>query len=204
MCGSGGEERDSILASHEAWENELNVTIQERKFSFRSTYDISAPGVTYFAQKAFFAFLDKLELRTKAGELVAKLQSHFTFIRTNYDFILTDGRTYHFLCEKIWKGVYVCERSEESFHLYRHKGLRYSIFKGDDQIAAITKNRLVIGNGNEYDIRMNSDADVIVISCMVLALNTGDGDDDKDSTVTYDFGNVGPEDRRFDDSWAPR
>ncbi|HEY5329209.1 MAG TPA: hypothetical protein VFC39_18785 [Acidobacteriaceae bacterium] len=181
----------------------MNVTIHERKFSFRSTYDISAPGVTYFAQKAFLAFLARLELRTEAGQVVAKLQSHFTFIRSNYDFVLADGRTYHFLCEKLWKGVYVCERPGESFHLYQHKGLRFSIFKGDSQIAAITKNRFVIGNGNEYDIRMNSDADVVVICCMVLALNTGTGDEAGNSSATYHFGSIGPEDRRFDEFWVP-
>ncbi len=182
----------------------MDVTIRERKLSFRSTYDIFSPGHRYLAEKAFLAFLDKLELRTNTGQLVVTLQSRFTLFRTKYDFVFASGRTYHFICEKIWKRVYVCEGPQETFRLYHHKGLRFSVFKDDDQIAAITKNRLVVGNGNEYDIRMNSDANVVVICWMMLAINTGDKDDEHESTATYDFGNIGPEDRRFDESWVPR
>jgi hypothetical protein len=42
----------------------------------------------------------------------------------------------------------------------------------------------------------------IVVICMVLALNTSENSDD-DATVTYDFGNVGPEAKPFDNPWEP-
>jgi len=76
--------------------------------------------------------------------------------------------------------------------LYEHKGLRYSIFDGDSQIAAFTKNRVVIGSGNEYDIQMNDDADLPLVISMVLTVNTAENDSDK-ATVTVDLGNIGPE-----------
>ncbi len=119
-----------------------------------------------------------------------------------HDFELSDGRTYRFHCEKFWKGVFVCRRNEECFRLYQHKGLRYSIFRDGDQIAAFTKNRLVIGKGNQYDIQMNADADLVLVLCLVLTVNTAENDDN-DATFTIDFGNIGPEDRPFDESWEP-
>jgi uncharacterized protein YxjI len=180
----------------------VNVTIKEHKFSLRSEYDISAPSVAYSAQKAYFSLLDKLEIQTGDGRVVASLKSHLTVFATDYDFLLADGRTYKFTSEKIWKGVYLCEGSGENYHLYQHKGLLYSIFKGDSQIAAISRNSFVIGSGNEYDIAMNSDADVVVISCMILALNTHESDDNNDA-FTFDFGSIGPEDRKFYESWGP-
>jgi hypothetical protein len=87
------------------------------------------------------------------------------------------------------------------FRLYSHKGLNYSVFQNDVQIAAFTKNRIVVGKGNQYDLRINRDANGIVVICMVLALNTSENSDD--TTVTYDFGNVGPEAKPFDNSWEP-
>jgi hypothetical protein len=38
---------------------------------------------------------------------------------------------------------------------------------------------------------------------MVLCLNTEDDDDETNSTFTYDFGQLGPEDRKFDETWRP-
>jgi len=90
----------------------------------------------------------------------------------------------------------------ETFRLYQHKGRRWSIFQNDLQIAAFTKNSITIGKGNEYDLRMNSNADVLVVICLTLTLNTSENDDDN-ATVTIDLGNIGPEDRPFDESWEP-
>jgi hypothetical protein len=62
-----------------------------------------------------------------------------------------------------------------------------------------------VGTGHAYEIRMNADADFLVMACMILALNTAKEDSsDEQSRFTYEFGNFGPEDRRFDESWEPR
>jgi uncharacterized protein YxjI len=183
----------------------MDATIREHKFSLRSEYDIESPKASYTAQKALLSFLDKVEVQTGSGSVVATIHGNFSLFRANYDFAFADGRNFHYECEKFWKGVYACQCAEEIYHLFQHKGVRYSIFKGEDQVAAITGNRLIVGSGHEYDIRMNADADFLVIACMILALNTADEDgSDNDSTFTYDFGNIGPEDRRFDESWQPQ
>ncbi|HEY6377447.1 MAG TPA: hypothetical protein VIX90_18140 [Edaphobacter sp.] len=178
----------------------MNVTIQEHKFSFLSEYDISTPDASFYARKNFFG--NSLQLQNKNGRDVAKIQSRFSFFRNEYDFELTDGGIYRFQCEKRLKGVYLCDHNEDHLYLYRHKGVRYSIFKDDRQIAAISRNRVVIGKGHRYEIAVNADANIVVILCMMLALNTPE-DDPNDSTVTYDCGNVGPEERPYDESWRP-
>jgi hypothetical protein len=58
----------------------------------------------------------------------------------------------------------------------------------------------VVANGNRYEIEVNRDANVVLVICMVLAINTA-LNDNKEATVSYDFGNIGPEDRPFDKSW---
>jgi uncharacterized protein YxjI len=180
----------------------VDVTIQERIVSFTSEYDISAPSGDYYARKTIFSLTDQLELTTAAGQPVAKIEGEISPLRHKHEFILTDGRTYQFGCEKIWKQVYACEGNGEAYTLYEHRGLNYSIFNGDRQIAAFTKNRVVIGNANEYSIRMDSDANLIVALCMVLTINSSENDD-HNTTVNIDLGNL-LEDKPFDTSWQPR
>jgi hypothetical protein len=180
----------------------LNVTIEEGKFSFRSEYEISAGDSIYYARK-LSSFLAKLELhsQSKDGHLLAKIQSRFSF-RDKYNFELSDGRVWHFECEKLLKRVFLCQCSEGSLRMYQHKGLRFSIFQNDRQIGAFSKNSVTYGKGNRYELLINDDADLIVVLCMILGFNTAN-EDDKEDTVTYDFGNIGPEDRPFDESWQP-
>ena len=103
----------------------------------------------------------------------------------------------------MWTQVYKCEGAGETYTLYVHRGLKFSIFKDDRQIAAFTKNLVVLGSGNCYEIRMDSDVDALLIVCMVITLNSAEFDEDKE-TVSVDFGNIGPQGRKFDDSWEPR
>lgn len=124
---------------------------------------------------------------------MAKIKSRFSFWRSEYDFELADGSVYYFHCEKVWKRVFVCESDKERFHQYEHKGLNYSIFQ-NSQIASFSRNSLKIGKGDEYEIRMNDDANLVVVICLARIIDSAENKDN-DATVTYDFGNVGPEDR---------
>ena len=86
--------------------------------------------------------------------------------------------------EKIWKGVYLCECRDESFTLYEHKGLNYSIFQNNSQIAAFTKNRVRIRNGDSYEIRPNDDADLVVVICLALSVDASENQEDT-ASVTF-------------------
>jgi uncharacterized protein YxjI len=120
----------------------VNITVQQREFSIRSEYEISAPGCIYFAQKKFFSWRDKIKLTGPRGQTLARIRSRLSLFRCRYDFEFLEGKTYRFRREKFWKGVFLCESSQESFTLYEHKGLNYSIFQNGCQIAAFSKNRL--------------------------------------------------------------
>ena len=181
----------------------MNITVQQREFSIRSEYEISAPGCIYFAQKKFFSWRDKIKLTGPRGQTLARIRSRLSLFRCRYDFEFPEGKTYHFRREKFWKGVFLCESSQESFTLYEHKGLNYSIFQSGCQIAAFSKNRLKIGDGDRYEILMNDDANLLVVICLALTVDASENEGDT-ASVTYDFGNIGPEDRSFDKSWEPR
>jgi uncharacterized protein YxjI len=181
----------------------MDVSVQERMVSFSSEYDIITPAVNYYARKAILAVNDRIEVTKEDGAVAAHIQGHFSPLRSKHDFTFADGRVFAFECEKMWTQVYKCEGAGETYTLYVHRGLKFSIFKDDRQIAAFTKNLVVLGSGNCYEIRMDSDVDALLIVCMVITLNSAEFDEDKE-TVSVDFGNIGPQGRKFDDSWEPR
>lgn len=135
-------------------------------------------------------------------QVLAQIEGRLSFFKSRYEFTLPDGTIYHFESQDAWKGVYACDGGKEHYVLYSHKGLNYSIFQDDTQIAAFTKNRFHVGNEDQYDLRMNDDANLLAIVCVVLIVdasqNAGGG-----ATLNVDFGNVGPEAKPFDKSWEP-
>lgn len=152
----------------------MDISIDERSLSLRTEYDISTPGQDYFAQKKFFSLTNQIDVGTAAGEAVASLQSHPSLFHLNYDFNFANGCQYSFRCIKAWKGVYTCGGNGQSLTVYQRKGLKWSIFECERQIAAFTKNRVVFGNGNRYDVRINSDANHLLAISIVLALSVSD------------------------------
>lgn len=180
----------------------MYLTVKESRFAWPSKYEIETPDAAYYAQRSSFTMLPHVRLVDSGNAVVATLQRRWSLFRTKYDFDFSNGRTYRFWCEKVWKGVYVCENREEQFRLYAHKGSLYSVFQNDIQIAAIVRNSAIIGPGNEYEIWMNSGANVLVICSMILALNTEENGNRR-STLTIDFSKIGPQEKPFDESWRP-
>lgn len=180
----------------------MEITVKERAVSIRSEYEIETSGSYYFARKAFFSFPSKIELQASDGRALAAIRGRLSFLREKYDFLLSGGGDFHFQCVNRWKRVFVCEGDKESFRVYGHKGLKFSIFKGETQVAAFEKNRIVFGCGNQYDVRLNDNVNVILIVCIVLALCNSE-DDDHGAGVTIDMGSIGPEEKAYDEHWQP-
>jgi len=181
----------------------MDLSIKERIISLRSTYDIVAPGgATYTAEKKIFSLFPNLKVVDSAGQIAANLKGGFALFSQKYDFVFADGRTYHYKTESRIKPVYLAEGNGEQYRLYRHRGVKFSIYKGDTQVAAITKNRIAIGSGNEYQVQISSDADPLVVAAMMLAFNSSK-EDDKKGAVSVDVGYMGLEAKPFDSSWQP-
>jgi uncharacterized protein YxjI len=178
------------------------VVVQQRVFTFSSEYEIETPACIYSAKKKSFLRSHKIRLFAPRSRLLATIGGNFVF-RPKYNIKIADGKIYHFWCEKFWKGVFACKNGEESFYLYQHKGLNYSIFQNDSQIAAFSRNRVKIGGTDRYEIRMNDDANLVLIICMALVIDCGELEDETAGTLTIDLGSLGPEAHPFNPSWEP-
>lgn len=180
----------------------MDITIEQNALAVRPEYEITTPACIYMARQKPFSWGDNILVTGPRERLVATIRSRFSFFRSKYHYELVDGTSYQFRAEKLLPVVYVCEGPNECYRLYDHKGLNYSIFQGDAQIAAFSKNRITIANGNTYDVRVNDDANLLVVICMVLTINASE-EGGNNTTARYDFGQIGPEARPFDKSWEP-
>ncbi len=179
----------------------MNVAIKQHKSGMTSKYDISTSQGDYYAERKFFSIGAKLTVWTGDVE-AAKITGHFSLFRKSYDIELTGGTIYAARTESCWKGVYTCEGNGESYRLYAHRGHNYSVFQGGTQIAAFTKNAISIGMGDEYELRINRNANLLLLICLVLAMDDIYSEGHKE-TINLDFGRIGPEGRRFDETWEP-
>jgi len=180
----------------------MQMNVRRGTGSLGSEYEIETPGCLYFAKQKFFSLKKRITLTGPRERPVAQIAGTTAFFHSHFDFDLADGKSYEFWTESTWKGVYCCGNKLESYRLYRHKGLDYSIFQSDVQIAAFTKNKIEIGNSDQYEVLLNDDANPVLIICMALTIDVLESPTSGPG-VTYDAGNIGPEERPFDRSWLP-
>ena len=175
----------------------MDVVIQERRFTFSSEYEILGAGPALRARREAFSFPARIQVKFENGPTFVTIQGRLAIVRRKYNIHFADGRDYAFHCEKVRKGVYHCQRGDDVYRLYHHRGHRYSIFRNDRQIAAVQRAVYTVSRGNRFEVRMNRDADVTMVASMVLAMNHAEGESDAYEHVR------GSEDRKFDDNWQP-
>jgi len=172
---------------------QVQLTIRIRHFDAQSQVPCSEE--TFFVQR-------QRRLFTESGSILATITSRFYWFRAKYDFELSSGEIYHFRSTKLWKPTFTCESQAGCFVLYQHKGLHFSVFQNDRQIAAFKKKRLKLANGDRYAIRINTDANIVVVLCLALAVDVMDYDENE-FAMAVDFGNIGPEAKPLNESWEP-
>ena len=180
----------------------MDILIQEARFSSPVSYTIEAPQQTWNATKKAWSLHAHLTLQAGDDSVLARIDGE-SLIFNRFTISLASGSTYHYQVESGWKGVDRCDGPAGPFFLYAHKGNRYSVFQSEQQIAAIESDKMIVGNGRTFRLRLEPDSDRALLVAMVLCLNTENGDDKQQDAFTYDFGRIGPEDRKFDEAWRP-
>ena len=180
----------------------MNIGIEQHKWSLSSKYDIFVGGTNYSASKSLLSFRDRVTVFNENEKCVARISSHLTFFRPRYDFIINE-KEYAFSCVSLWKGIYTCIDDQKEYYLYHHKRRDYSIFRGEKQIAAFSKEFMSVGKGDIYRIEANDDCEPLLIICLALTVDTTESENKNGNTLTLDFGNIGPEAFPFDRNWRP-
>lgn len=102
---------------------------------------------------------------------------------------------------RIFKGHWRLENGADIFDFYIHKGHKKSLFKNGNQIAAYDKKYFHLFEKDTIYIAANNNEPVALLISFAIAFDLGSENDG--AIVTYDVGNIGPEERTDDINWKP-
>jgi hypothetical protein len=133
-----------------------------------------------------------------------KMSVKRSWFKSSYEMIFSNGKTAHLKPIGGFKENYECSYLDKNYFLYVHKGLNISIFNDKFQIGFIKKPKKIFKNSYDLEFSANDDVNgpLLLFFCLVVYYNQSKSSEQ--SSVTFDFGNIGPEEFAFNESWKPR
>ncbi len=184
----------------------MQININQQKIAFGAKYEIfNEDEKEYFAKSEIFTFLSVIHL-TKIGESIPCLtiKKKWSWFKANYEIEINKNKTVKFITKSIWKPHYQCIYGNDVYDIYSHRSRKKSIFKNNIQIAWFDKEAVSWYDGDNYKMILNQDCykELIIAFCLIIDNYRHRNDDG--ATLTYDFGNIGGEMKKFDNSWSPK
>ena len=141
------------------------------------------------------------------GVVVADFSRPFWALFPRAEVRAPDGRLVgRFVTVRGFVGEYRFDPADDSasWTLVQHRGRRMSLHAGRRQIATGEKSAWEVMATETWRWRADDDIDVRKFAIAIVAWMSGSSGGGRQSTITFDFGNIGPEARPFDETWEPR
>lgn len=170
------------------------MEIMVRRGASSSEYYFPTPEGTYDGTTR--AALGGVRLFAReGGRQLARVRLRWNWFIPRSEIELPTGRVYQLQREDAPGRVLLATSHWDSYRLYCHEGLSRSVFRGDEQVAALVVETVNAGDGLQTVIRVDRAADIVLVLCLLLAETEED-----DITVMY----FGHEARPFDPLWVPK
>jgi uncharacterized protein YxjI len=185
------------------------IEIIREAISVGKKYQIRVDGeAKYRVSGMFVAFLGgKLNVANTVGNTLAQIERKIYLIRPDYRIVLPSRETFRFRAQSLFRGIYSCVGIDSRYFLYAHTGLIASIFKSDQQIAALMKGGVAALRGDYYSILADDDTDELLITCIGIVFDNYNWAINVRSNgiPTINFGNIiFRKDHPFDETWQPK
>ena len=185
----------------------MDIDINQKKISMGDKYQIFIDGQQrYSASRQLLQLLPEINLfETNAGGRArVTINRRLSWFKAKYDITRWDNNVFQFRTKSVWKLHYQCQFGPDIYDIYGHRGRKYSIYKNDIQVAWWDKKAVSWFAGDNYKITAEKDCDIdLIISFCLIADNFLNIDNDG-NTVTYDLGNIGFQDKKFNNTWHPK
>lgn len=184
----------------------MRIDINQKKIAIGDKYQIFIDGQpAYRASNELFRLLAVINLY-KDEDSKARLTIHkeWFFWKPKYTIHLHDNQTVGFRADSWWKMHYQCHRSPNIYHIYGHRGRKFSIYKDHTQVAWWEKKAVSWFDGDNYIITADQDCDIELIIAFCLIIDNHKSKRHGDNAVSYDIGNIGGQVREFDPHWKPK
>jgi len=185
----------------------MEIDINQKKISVGDKYKIFTDGQhTHNATKDFLQLLPEINLfDNNAGLARITINKRFSWFKAKYEITTRrDNNILPFTTKSYWKLHYQCQCGTTHYDIYGHRGLKYSIYKNDIQIAWWGKKAVTWFAGDNYKIIADKDCDIELIVSFCLIIDNFSSNDEKGDTVKYDLGNIGFQAKKFDYNWVQK
>jgi len=183
----------------------MEIVITQKKISIGDKYNIFTDGQpTHKASKQLLQLLAEIRLFESNGitpDVI--INRRFTWLKPAYDISNKNRHILAFRTRSFWKRHYCCQSNSDIYDIYRHRGLKYSIFKNNQQIAWWEKSTITWFEGDNYRIIANDDCDTELIISFCLIIDNISGHHDT-QIMTINIGNIGFQAKIFDSQWRPK
>lgn len=183
----------------------MEIVVAQKKIAVGDKYSIFTNGrPTHKASRQLLQLLAKI-LLFESSEVTPHLiiNRKFTWLKPAYDIIKKDHQVLAFRTKSFWKRHYQCQSNADIYDIYRHRGLKYSIFKNNQQVAWWEKSIITWFEGDSYRIIANDDceANLLISFCLIIDNISGHHDT---QMMTINIGNIGFQAKKFDSQWQSR
>jgi uncharacterized protein YxjI len=184
----------------------MRIDINQKKIAIGDKYQIFVDGQpAYKASNELFRFLSVINLfRNDESGARLTIKKQWFFWKPKYTIRLHDNRIVEFRADSWWEMHYRCHCSPDSYHVYGHRGRKYSVYRNDRQVAWWEKEAVSWFEGDNYTITADHDCDVDLIIAFCLIMDNHKSKRHGDNTVSFDIGNIGGQVRVFDPYWKPK
>jgi uncharacterized protein YxjI len=181
----------------------MEIDIRQKKITIGDKYKIFVDGQeTYSASRELFSMLPVLHLSTQSGKILS-IEKRFSFFKASYDILFDNNEVLEFRTKSLWRKHFKCSLGPDLFDIYGHKGRKYSVYKNDRQVAWWGKNKVALFEGDNYKIIAEGDKGYELIIAFCLIIDNQFNNPGGNNSITIDLGHIGPEERKFDETWQP-
>jgi len=120
-----------------------------------------------------------------------------------YDIKRWDNDPIEFRTKSFWKTYYQSECGIDTYDIYGHRKRKYSIYKNNRQIAWWDKDVVSEFKGDNYRIIADKKADYNLLISFCLIINDYTSQRVDENYSSFNIGNIGPEEKKFDKNWTP-
>ena len=185
----------------------MEIDINQKKISIGDKYQIFTDGQqTHFATRGLLQLLAEINLFEKNTVDKARMtiNKRFTLFKAKYDITRLDNNILNFRTKSYWKSYYQCQCGDDTYDIFGHRGRKYSIYKNNIQVGWWDKKAVTWFAGDNYKIIADKDCDVNLIISFCLIVDNFSRNNHDGNAVTYDFGNIGFQAKKFDETWQPK
>ncbi len=184
----------------------MRIDINQKKIAIGDKYQVFIDGqLAYKASNELFRLLSVINLcKTDDFKPRLTINKQWFFWKPNYTIRLHDNRTVEFRADSFWKMHYQCHVSPDMYHVYGHRGRKFSVYRNTNQVAWWEKEAVSWFEGDNYTITADHDCNVELIIAFCLIIDNHKSKRHGDSAVSYNIGNIGAEVKAFNPYWSPK